>query len=454
MDMLLSAKYIFPVTSDPLRGNAILVRDDKIVDMGDFSSLKLRYPDEEVIDFGLAALMPGFVDLHTRLEKSVLRGVVADLPYADWLLAMIQYSQALEPNDWYDSAILGGLDAISAGITTVADITSTGAVLQAVDELGLRSVIYREVTAMDKMRVAHAVHSAEKDIERWRSHIDNDKITIGITPASIYANHPEVFRLTADLATKCDMPLALRLAGSREEYNFVMYGSSMFSVDNMGEEERGYVEIPPWLPFGVTPVRYALNWGAFDAPNVMAIYAVQVNDEDINKLREHDVSICLCPRVNATLGMGLAPMGEYINSGFRVGLGTDSPAAVGSIDMLSEMRIGLLMNRASDTRRFLSSKAMLELATIGGARSLKMDDEIGSLEIGKKADIIAVDLSSSNQSVDLNPISALVNTCVSSDILMTMVDGKILYEKDRWHVGVEIARNIARVIEIRSKIKS
>ncbi len=452
--MILSAKYIFPVTSEPLRDGAILVKGDKIADIGELEALRLRYPDEEVTDFGLAALMPGFVDLHTRLEKSVLRGIVADQPYAQWILSIIERSTHLEASDWYDSAILGGLDALSSGITTVSDITSTGASLEAVESLGMRGVIYREVGAMDKMRIPHAMHAAAVDIDKWRSSVDPARVSVGVAPASIYANHPEVFRLTSQLAIKEELPVAIRLAGSREEYNFVMYGSSMFAVDNMDEEARGYVEIPPWLPFGVTPVRYALNWGAFDAPSVLVVYAVHVTDEDINKLREHDAAICTCPRANAMLGMGMAPLPEYLKGGFRMGLGTDSPAATDSTDMFSEMRVGLLMNRARGTRKFLDSKTMLELATIGGARALKMDDRIGSLEVGKLADIVAVDLSSSNQSIELNPIAAVVNTCFTSDVLMTMVGGKVLYEKSRWHVGVEVAKNIARVIEIRAKLKA
>lgn len=452
--MILSAKYVFPITADPIAGGALLVKDDKIMDIGDLESLRHRYPDEEITDFGLAALMPGLVDLHTRLEKSVLRGTVADLPYAQWILSIIEKSTNLESGDWYDSAILGGLDALTSGITTIADITSTGAALQATQALGLRGVIYREIGAMDKMRVPHAMHSAERDIARWREEADPSRITIGVAPAAIYANHPQVFSLTSKLAVKENLPVAMRLAGSREEYNFVMYGSSMFAVDKMDNEARGFVEIPPWLPFGVTPVRYALNWGAFDAPNVLLVYAVHVDDDDINKLREHDVAICTCPRANAILGMGMAPLSEFLKAGLRMGLGTDSPAATESTDMLSEMRIGLMMHRARNTREFLDSKTMLELATIGGARALKMEDKIGSLEIGKQADIIAVDLSGTHQSIELNPISAVVNTCTTSDVLMTMVAGKKLYEKGHWHVDVEVAKNIARVIEIRAKLRS
>lgn len=452
--MLLTAKYIFPIVGDTIRGGAILVRGDKIADIGDYASMSLRYPDEEVFDFGQAALMPGFVDLHTRLEMSALRGVVADKPYVQWLKSVTGLVEKLETSDWHDSAVLGALDALSSGITTVADTTSTGASLGVVNDIGLRGIIYREVGAMDKSRVGFAMTSAESDVLKWRDLIDSSRMSVGIAPACIYANHPEVFRSVSELASRENLPVALRLAGTREEYNFVMYGSSMFAVDSMPEGVRGYVETPPWLPFGTTPIRYALNWGAFDSPNVMVVHAVHVTDEDINKLRTHDVSICTCPNANAILGMGLAPLNEYLKAGFRIGLGTGTPAATDSTDMFSEMRIGLLMNRASDTRRFLDSRTMLELATIGGARALKLDDKIGSLEVGKCADIIAVDLSGSNQTVDHNPMSAVVNTCLRSDLMMTMVNGKILYEKNQWHVDVEIARSIARVMGIRAKLKA
>jgi len=247
--------------------------------------------------------------------------------------------------------------------------------------------------------------------------------------------------------------VAMRLAGSREEFNFVMYGSSPFAVHTM-DAKRGYVEIPPWLPTGVTPVRYALNWGAFDAPNVMVVHAVHVTDEDVKKLREHNVSVCVCPRANSQLGMGVAPLDEFLRAGLRVGLGTDSPAATDTTDMLTEMRLGMLLQRSVNTRRFLDTSTILELATIGGARALGLEDKIGSLEIGKRADIIAVDLSSSHQAPTGNPVSAVVNTTTAADVLLTMVDGRILYEKNKWHVDVEVAKNIARVIEIRSKLRA
>ena len=196
-----------------------------------------------------------------------------------------------------------------------------------------------------------------------------------------------------------------------------------------------------------------LNWGAFESDNVMMVHGVYVDDHDVAKLKEYDVSVASCPRINAQLGMGVAPLAEFLNNGLRVGLGTDSPAATDSTDMISEMHIGMLIQRAVNPRSFMKSSTMLEMATIGGARALRMDDKVGSLEVGKLADVIAVDLSGSHQTPATDPVSAVVNACTGSDVLMTMVGGNVLYEKSSWHVGVEVARSIARVIEIRSKLR-
>lgn len=450
--MLLCAQYILPITADPFQNGAVLVRDGAIRDIGPADMLKMRYPDEEVADYGLAALIPGFVDLHTHLENAVMRGIVHDVPYATWIMAMAEISAKMDVGDWYDSAILGGLEALSSGITTVADITTTGAACTATQKLGMRSVIYREVGAMDRRRVDHAMRVAENDIVHWREEVDSSRVTIGIAPASMYACHPSVFGKVSEFARREDVPVAMHLAGDREEYNFIKYGSSPFAVHTM-DQKRGFVEIPPWLPTGTTPVNYALNWNAFECDNVLAIHCVHVDERDLRKLREYDVAVGVCPRINAQLGMGVAPIGEFMRAGLRMGLGTDSPAATDSTDMLIEMRLGMLVQRAVNESQFLDSASVLEMATIGGARALKMDDRIGSIEVGKRADLIAVDLSGSHQTPTSDPVSAVVNTCNGTDVLMTMVDGTTLYEKNKWHVGVEVARNIARVIEIRGKLR-
>lgn len=455
--MLLCAQYILPITSEPIMFGAVLVRNGKIRDIGTAEMLRLRYPDEEVRDYDNAALMPGFVDVHTHMEYSVMRGIVNDEPFADWKVHLNRKESLMTASDWYDSAVFGGLDALSCGVTTVADITEMGASLDASQKLGLRAVVYREVGAADKSRVDNVIRSAERDINEWMGRVDSGRITVGIAPHTLYSCHPLIFKRVAEVAGD-DLPVAMHLAASREEYRFVKYGSAPFP--GYGESaNRGYVEMPPWLPTGVSPVRYALNWGVFEANNILAVHCVHVDSDDIAILRDYDVAIATCPRANAQLGMGLAPVSEYEQLGMRVGLGTDSPAATNSTDMISEMRIGMLLHRAASASSastgggFIHAQHMLAMATIGGARALHMEDKIGSLEIGKRADIIAVDLAGSMYPSTDDPVAAVVNTASGQDVCMTMVDGKILYEQNRWNVDVDVAKSIARVIAIRGKLR-
>lgn len=395
--MLLIARYVMPVSGPHIENGGVLVRDDKIVDIGYSTELKVRYPDEEIMDFGLAALMPGFVDLHTHLEYAAMRGLVDDAPYAAWKMAVAEKEKLFTSQDWDDSALLGGLEAVASGITTVADVTSTGASGHAISAIGLRGVIYREITAMESDAIDPAMDAAVEDIEAWRGTVDGNLVRVGIAPASLTTCNPRVFRRVADYAMD-GTPVAVHLAGSYEEDAFIRYGSSPFSVHNQ-EQGIGYgIDMPPWLPAGCSPVRYLLNWGILDVPNIVAIHCVHVDDFDIEKLAERNVAIAYCPSCNAKLSMGIAPVNKFLRAGIRVGLGTDSPAAANSMDPIAEMRIGLLIQRAAgDKRNFIDTDQMVRMATLGAAECLNMQDSIGSLEPGKLADIIAIDLSNSTR---------------------------------------------------------
>jgi 5-methylthioadenosine/S-adenosylhomocysteine deaminase len=450
--MLLVARYVLPVSKPPIENGAVLIRDGRIQDVGYATRLKTRYPDEETRDFGLAVLMPGFVDAHTHLEYSAMRGLINDVPYAAWKLHIAEKEKLFTPQDWEDSALLGTLEAIRSGITTVADITSTGASLKAAQATGLRSVIYREVGTMERSEVDRVLEEAFDDIATWRQETDPTYVRIGIAPAPLFSCHPLVFKRIGEYASD-GTAVACHLAGSREEYEFIRYGSSPFSVHST-EQERGYgIDMPPWLATGVSPVRYILNWGLFDAPNVLAIHCVQVDDDDIEKLAENDIAVAVCSRCNAQLAMGVAPLSKLIKAGIRVGLGTDSPAATDTTDPLAEMRIGLLLQRALGNRSdFFTAAQMLRLATLGAAESLRIEDSVGSLDVGKRADIIALDLSNSNQAPTHDPNSAVVHTTTQDNVLMTMIGGKMLYDKRHLH-GVDVQRVLARAEEMRLKLR-
>lgn len=451
--MLLSAQYVVPVSSGPIENGAVLVRNGVITDIGSAEMMRLRYPDEEAKDFGMAAITPGFIDLHARIEDSVFRGLIKDLPFVQWNQKITELRSRITPSEAYDSAFLGGLEALSSGITTIADTTRTGACVKAAQNLGLRGVFYRTAGAIDKQLVNYAIKKADSDLDKWSRTIDSNRISLGIAPAPTYECHPMLYREVARYVTENgDLPISMCLASSSEEYRFVRYGANCGLDDRL--EEQGYMELPPWLPTSVTPVNYVLNWGLFEAKNVMVVYGARVDDEDIEHLKQYDVAVAACPSLNAQLGMGVAPVNEYLRAGMRVGLGTGAPASIDYLDIFAEMRLELLLQRASNAGEFIDSQTLVEMGTIRAAEVLRIDDKVGSLEVGKQADIVAVDLSGSHQTPTTDPVSALLSSASNGDVMLTMVAGNVLYERGRWHVEGEVAKNIAHVLEIRGRMRS
>ena len=452
--MILRAQYVLPITSPLIRDGALRVLGSTITDIGPAADVIARNPREAVSDFGHAVLLPGFIDTHTNLEHSVIRASELDVPFAQWTKQMIRHAGKLTRDDWYASAVLGGMEALSCGITCVANTSATGAAVGVMRDLGLRGIVYREVVAATKDAVEVAMTRAEDDILAWMDEVDGERVQVGLMPGSLYSSHPLVLTRVAELATAENLQLALHVGGSKEEVNFIRYGSSAFKIHD-GDKPVEATTTLPWMPSGTTPVRYAVNWGAFDAPNVVAIHCVHVNDEDVRIMKTYDVAACICSRTNAQLGMGVAPILALHRAGLRMGFGSDSLAATDSIDMFTQMRTGMLIQRAvdADAGAFMDSHTALEMATIGAARALRLDGSVGSLEVGKTADVTAVDVTRLHLGRDADPVPGLVNTCAGTDVLMTMVGGKRVYEKDNWNVDIPLARSLARVYQVRRKLR-
>lgn len=447
--MLITARYVIPVVGESIEHGAVVVQGDRIVAVGPRDTLLAQYPGEEVKDFGMAAIMPGFIDNHTHLEYTAMRGLIEDAPYSRWKYEVMLREPIMTTQDWEDSALFGALEAARSGITTVADITKSGASGRAANQVGLRSVIYREVETMDRKEVDATMDAAVAQIEEWRATWDPTITTVGIAPHSAYSCHPHLFKKVAEYAMD-GTPVAMHLAGSVEEYQFVKYGSSM-----LGHEVREQydAEAPLWLPTGVSPVRYVQQWDILHVPNIMAVHCTQVDDEDIEILVENDVAIAHCPRCNSKLSMGILPLSKMRQAGLVVGLGTDSPASSNSMDNFEEMRIGLLVQRAAFGKdHFFTGEQFLRIATIESARALRMGDSLGSLEVGKLADIIVVDMSDSAQVPTQHPAAAVVHTAHQNNVVLTVVNGEVIFERGRF-TRVELADLASRAEEIRTKLR-
>ncbi len=434
--MILTAHYVLPVTEDLLVNGivhgAVLVSGNKIADMGTAAEVCSRHPEEQVVDFGEAALVPGFVDCHTNLETSILRGITNDASYVSWRAYLMRKERLLDERDWRDSALMGAYEAVRSGITTVADVTRRGYSVEALRRLGMRGVVYREVGARTREQITTNMERAADDIESWQAQGEGGLLSYGIASESVYTCHPEMLGEVSRYATQRGLPVCVDVAGSIEEYNFIKYGHTPFASFIEGDPtdlSATDMQSPAILPTDCSPVQYVQMWNILDVPDVLAVNCVKVDDADIASLAERGVSVAVCSRANAKLGMGVAPVIAMRKAGITVGLGTSTSAACDSLDPIDEMRFTLLVQRAVGGRDgFITSPDMMRMGTLESARALGLDDRIGSLEAGKLADIVAVDLSHSSQVPTHFPNSAVIHTSDRDDVIMTMIDGKVVYD--------------------------
>ncbi|MBI4734208.1 MAG: amidohydrolase family protein [Rubrobacteridae bacterium] len=272
--MLLTAKWVLPINMSPIENGAVVVRESKIVDVGEVAGIKERYPNEDVLDFDKAIILPGFVDMHTHLEYSVFRGAVDDLGYADWKTQLSLKSAALDKEDWESSAYIGALEAVQSGITTIAEITSNGASMRAAKDAGIRGIIYYEVQGMDHTKVPQIMSDTEQVISAWSDLTKGSNLKVGLAPHSPYTVSGPLYKQTAEWARENNLRLCTHLAGSKEEHDFVKYGSGKLSTGYW--EKMGWGDVL-WQPTGVSPVKYLEEWGVYEGDDVIAVHCVQVN---------------------------------------------------------------------------------------------------------------------------------------------------------------------------------
>jgi 5-methylthioadenosine/S-adenosylhomocysteine deaminase len=426
--MILAAEWILTIDTEPIQNGAIVIKGEIIEEIGTQKDILKKYPQEKVKDLGETILMPGFVNLHTHLDYTILRGENDNLSFLPWIAILVQKSRSLEFEELILSAKLGGLEALAAGVTTIADTTATGASLQAASEIGLRGIIYQEVFGMDDEKLDLLMENAKEQYYNLKSQA-NSKLQVGLSPHAPYSVSGGLLEAINDFSQVEDIPLCMHLAETEEEIEFLVEGSGPFATTY--REAVGWGDIP-WDAPGVSAVKYLDKLGVL-SDKLLAVHLAQANLADMKLLNKAGVRAVYCPKSNAKLGAGIADLPAILESGLQVGLGSDSAASNNSLDLLSEMEFGLLVQRASKKEvGALNAKKIVEISTIGGAKALGLESEIGTLESGKKADLVGIKTDNlANQPV-YNPYSTLVYTASARDVILTMVDGEILYEEGKF----------------------
>jgi cytosine/adenosine deaminase-related metal-dependent hydrolase len=393
-----SADWVLPVDGPPIEGGVVRYDDGRIVEVG---------PGHAERHFVDAAIVPGFVNAHTHLEYANYAGFGDGMPFGPWIRTHIGRKQQLDAEGMLAVARLGALESLRSGVTTVADYSFSGAAAQAAADAGLRAIVYLEVFAV-------APADAEQQWKEKRQLVEETPLVrIGISPHAPYTCSLDTYRFCLSLG----VPVGTHLAESPNETEWLLHGRGPL-------EEIGLFLVPPPGKRPVAALEPVLG------PELLCAHCVELDDADIALLTTHDVPVAHCPRSNALLGCGVAPLTALRAAGVRVGLGTDSPASAPSFDLFEELRTAVYAARARERRAdALGATEALALATIDSARALRLDAEVGTLSTGKRADLAVVSLARSPYHPVEDPAAAVVFGGSPDRVLETIVDGQTRYRK-------------------------
>jgi 5-methylthioadenosine/S-adenosylhomocysteine deaminase len=431
-DLLLTGGTVLSLAKGaaPIAAGAVAVRDGAIVAVGPAADLAAAGRAERVLDAQGGLILPGFVNTHAHMAMSLLRGFADDLPLKVWLEKHIWPAEARLMNA--ETVRLGSLwaavESLKAGVTTVCDAYFFGeAVAKAARASGLRTVLTEGLLdfptpACPTPEVAFAKQTAL--LERYR---DDRLIVPSVAPHATYTVSPEWLIREAALAAEYNVPFQIHLAETRSEL----------------EEIRQRT--------GLSPVAYLARLGVL-SPQTLAAHCVHVDGADLDLIAENGVAVATNPVSNLKLGSGVAPVLEMLARGVRVGIGTDGAASNNTTDLLRDAQLMALLHKGlSYDPTVLPARQLVELLTVGGAGALGLDDRIGTLEPGKRADVIVMSLTEPHTLPLFDPFAHLAYAARAADVRHVVVEGRLVVE-DRQVLTVDEAALRAEVTAFAARV--
>ncbi|MCL5429563.1 MAG: amidohydrolase family protein [Chloroflexi bacterium] len=387
---------------------ALAIKGDTILAAGPEAELRKKFDAKEIVDCGGKVLMPGLVNAHTHVPMTLLRGLADDLRLDVWLMGYIMpvEREFVNPEFVRLGTSIGCAEFIRSGVTTFADMYYfESSVAEATAAAGLRAVCGQTIMRFpspDAQSFEDSLAATRQFIEQWLNH---PLIVPAVSPHAPYSCTEEILRASAALAAEFDVPLHTHIA------------ETAFEVENARRD------------WGMPVVPYVKKQNLFDA-KVLAAHCVHVDAGEINTLKHHGAGIAHNPSSNLKLASGAAPVAEMLNAGLNVGIGTDGPASNNDLDMFEEVRLAAFLSKFhTNDPTSLPAQTALLMATRLGAQALHIGQRTGSLEAGKRADLILVDINQVHNSPhfrrDPNSVYAqLVYATKATDVSDVMVNGK------------------------------
>ena len=384
---------------------AVAIDGSDIVAVDAAESVRRQFRGRQTIDATGQVVMPGLVNTHTHAPMVLYRGLADDMALDQWLTKYIFPAEAktVSPEFVRAGTRLAALEMIESGTTTYADMYYfEEEIAKETKAAGLRAVLGQTVIQFpvaDAKTPAEGLARAERFVQAFKN---DPLITPAVAPHAIYTNDSATLKAAREMSTRLGVPTLIHVAETR--------------LEAMTAKERG----------AATVVSYLDSIG-FLGPGVLAAHGVWVNESDIAVLKARGVGVSHNPESNMKLASGIAPVTAYLAADVALGLGTDGAASNNDLDMFGAMRAASFLQKvATSDPTAVSARVAIQMATIGGARALGMDKQIGSLEPGKRADVIIVNMSAARQTPMYDPLSHLVYVTRGDDVQTTIVSGKVL----------------------------
>ena len=405
----LAARWLIPVQGPPIERGALLIGSDgRILAVGPDASVP-RPVDTPAEKFDDAVILPGLINTHTHLELTGFEHRVPEREFTAWIRRLRELKATRSSAEYVEAARRGVASCFASGVTTIADTGDSGAVIKALVEAGGSGVAYQEVFGPHPGQTEESLAGLQARVDELRP-LTTDRVSIGVSPHAPYTVSGPLFRAVSDWARSERLPVAVHVAESPAESELLLQGAGPFAD---AWRARG---IPLPSPAGRTPIRWLAEHGVL-SEQTLCIHAVQLDGRDVGRLADSGAAVAHCPLSNRAHGHGEAPLEALLESGIRVGLGTDSVVSVGRLDLLAEARA------AAGLVPSLDADDLIELCTLSGARALGLDSEAGSLLPGKWADCVVVRIRPHSGGT---PAEQVLSSG-PRDVLHTYVGGKEVY---------------------------
>lgn len=452
MTTLYCARWVLPISTLAIADGGIAVEGQRIISVAERSALVRQFPQATIRHCGNSAIIPGLINSHSHLELTAMRGFLEseEQDFFAWLRKLTAARlDRMTSDDLYVSAAWGACEAVRGGVTCVADASSSAREsMTAVQDVGLRGIVFQESFGPDPKLAKENFEKLKTTVAQLRQQ-ETALVRCGVSPHAPYSVCAPQLELIARFSLDEGLPLMMHAAETGMEVSLIGGGGGPFAD---GLRNRGI----EWQAPGVSPVEYLHNHGILQTRPLLA-HCIHVDEGDIEKLKETGSRVAHCPKSNAKLGHGVAPLSKLLDSGIDLGLGSDSVASNNTCDLLEEARFALLMSRsvaaANSNPSFISSEEILRTATLGGAKALGLEGQVGELRAGLQADFAVISLDSGHQVPSYDPATTLIFSSSARDVRLTVVAGKEIY-RDGKLTAVDEERLRARMSEIGDKLRA